>query len=82
MTFLSLTRLHQEIEEAGTIDALVSEVAKRLDCPMADARSYLLTVSSVALRGLSDVSEATLAGVSVGFVNGYEIGFKDGHRAS
>lgn len=82
MTFLSLSELHDQIEESGTADALYAQVAVKLDCPLSDARSYIAGVRDVALAGFHHHPEALEMMLCAGFVNGYVIGERDGRRAS
>lgn len=80
MTFLSLRELHEQIEESESIDALYSQVAVKLDCPLDEARAYIGCVRDVALQGFHHHPEALEMMLCVGFVNGYMVGERDGRR--
>jgi hypothetical protein len=78
MTPLTLREIHEQVEEDGTVDALVAQLAPMLDCPTAEVRAYLNTLQAVALRGLEHHPDVMIAAIAVGFANGYRIGEKDG----
>lgn len=73
----TLSAIHEAVEESGTVDALIAQLVPMLDCPPAEVRAYLNTLSAVALRGLSHHPDAMIAAIAVGFANGYLIGEKD-----
>lgn len=82
MSPMSLHEIHEQIEESGTVDALIAQLVPMLDCPTSEVRAYLNTLQAVALRGLSHHPDAVIAAIAVGFANGYRIGEKDGARAA
>lgn len=80
MTFLSMRELHEQIAEAESIDALYSQVAVMLDCPLAEARAYIAQLVAVSSAGFQHHPEAREALACALFVNGYLIGKRDGQR--